>query len=74
MSACTDYDGLCGIHARGATSSKQVRCHYEFAHGGPCSWTTKKLMLTIFGGITREEVIERAAKGSPAAKAILGIK
>lgn len=38
MSATTDFDGLCGIIHDCATSDKQVRCKYKFAHEGKCSW------------------------------------
>ena len=34
-----DFDGLCGIIHLYASSSQQVRCKYEFGHGGPHSWT-----------------------------------
>lgn len=33
------YDGLCGIIADFASSSLQIRCHYEFGHSGSCSFT-----------------------------------
>ncbi len=36
-----NYDGLCGIIALFSRSDRQIRCHYELGHGGPCSF--KKL-------------------------------
>ena len=71
MSSVESYDGLCGIIHIHSSSDKQVRCKYEFGHHGPHSWAKTQVGLHIFGGITREEVEERAAKGSPAAQAIL---
>jgi hypothetical protein len=73
MSAVESYDGLCGIIHLYASSEKQVRCKYEFGHHGPHSWVKEKVSYNICGGITRQEVEERAAKGSPAAQAILAV-
>lgn len=49
MSATKDYDGLCGIIHLYSGSQKQVRCHYEFGHWGPCSFAKEKVHLTISG-------------------------
>ena len=71
MSTVESYDGLCGIIHLYASSDNQIRCKYEFGHYGPHSWHKTRVGLHIFGGITRKEVEERAAKGSVAAQAIL---
>jgi hypothetical protein len=47
MSATTDYDGLCGIIHYFSDSGKQVRCWYDFGHGGPCSFLHKKVNLIV---------------------------
>lgn len=38
MSAIEDFDGLCGIISRFASSTQQVRCKYKFGHNGLCSF------------------------------------
>jgi hypothetical protein len=38
MSSVENFDGRCGIIATFADSSRQIRCHYIFDHGGPCSF------------------------------------
>jgi hypothetical protein len=51
MSQTTEnYDGLCGIIANFASSSNQLRCHYELEHQGPCSFDKYKAHFTISGG------------------------
>lgn len=59
-------DGLCGIPEPGGA----VACRLDFGHPGPHSWAGRSSRVRIFGGITAEEVRERAAAGSPAARAI----
>lgn len=49
MSTVENYDGLCGIIHLYASSSKQVRCNYEFGHHGPHSWENKKVAYHISG-------------------------
>ncbi len=38
MSSIEDYSGLCGIIPTFAGFDNRIRCKYEFAHGGPCSF------------------------------------
>ena len=45
-----DFDGLCGIIHLNATSDLQVRCLYEFGHGGKHSWEDVQVGLHIEGG------------------------
>jgi hypothetical protein len=47
MSSAESFDGLCGIIAQFACSSRQIRCQYEFGHHGPCSF--KKLRNPYWG-------------------------
>jgi len=41
------FDGLCGLIATFASSSNQIRCKYEFGHGGPCSFEKYKSQFTL---------------------------
>lgn len=66
MSSTENYDGLCGIICRYSRSDKQVRCNYEFAHPGPCSFEKKmdQIAITIQSYCgpykpTHEEIQER---------------
>ena len=58
-------DGACGEFF----VDRILRCTHEFGHAGPHSWQNR--VMHLFGGITFEEVRERAKNGSPAALAIL---
>lgn len=64
-----DTDGLCGCSEPGLDGL--IVCTLRPGHAGDHSWRHKKEGLRIFGGITVEEVKERAAAGSPAAQAML---
>ena len=46
-------------------------CTFGMGHAGPHSWEARPSGVRLFGGITADEVRERAAKGSIAAQAIL---
>lgn len=50
MSSAENFDGLCGIIAEFADSSKQIRCNYEFGHHGPCSFKKLRNPLRGFAG------------------------
>jgi hypothetical protein len=64
-------DGKCGMPMRGVLEDgTKLRCTFDFAHGGPCSWA-KIPVVEIGGGLTLEEVEKRAAAGGIAAQAIL---
>jgi hypothetical protein len=45
-----NFDGLCGIIWRYSTSDNQVRCQYEFGHGGKHSWYKVEYSTRIIGG------------------------
>ena len=49
MSTVENYDGLCGVIHRYASSDKQVRCNYELGHHGSHSWAKKKVAFHICG-------------------------
>ena len=64
-----DSDGKCGVVSTFfLPDGTRLRCQHDFGHEGDHSW--KKHEIRIGGGITHEEVILRAAQGSPAAQAI----
>jgi hypothetical protein len=48
MSTVENYDGLCGVIHRFASSDKQVRCSYEFGHSGPHSWANKIIGVNFY--------------------------
>lgn len=50
MSSTKDYSGLCGIIASFACSSRQIRCMYEFGHGGPCSFEKHRRKFIFYAG------------------------
>ena len=50
MSTVENYDGLCGIIHIYSSSSKQVRCSYEFGHHGQHSWAKARVAYVISGG------------------------
>jgi hypothetical protein len=50
MSNIENFDGLCGIIATFSSSDLQIRCHYEFGHGGPCSFQKYKDQFIIQTG------------------------
>lgn len=50
MGSCDKFDGLCGIIAPFASSDLQIRCKYEMAHSGPCSWEKYKSRFFITAG------------------------
>lgn len=41
------YDGLCGIIANFSSSDLRLRCHYELAHEGKCSFEKYKRYFRI---------------------------
>lgn len=47
------YDGLCGIIATFASSGNRIRCHYELAHSGPCSFAKHRNQFQITAGSFR---------------------
>jgi hypothetical protein len=69
----SDTDGKCGVISDFTLwDSTRLRCQHAFEHPGlPHSWEKYRRQLTIGGAITRDEVVKRAAEGSPAAQAIL---
>jgi hypothetical protein len=60
MSNIENYDGLCGIIHLYASSCKQVRCKYDFGHGGTHSWNNIKVAFTISShcGRSKEQIAE----------------
>jgi hypothetical protein len=68
------FDGLCGIPSPFTTrDGLHLRCKFEMGHGGDHDWKKYKAQFRILGGITWDEVRRRVKKGSPAARAMLGI-
>lgn len=62
MSATVEsYDGLCGIIYHYSTSDRQVRCKYEFGHGGPHSWE-KQLSGSPFRDFVHSTTLDAAKK------------
>jgi hypothetical protein len=59
-------DGLCGERS---LLNEALPCTLGMGHFGAHSWEGR-VGIVIFGGITMDEVKQRAAAGSPAAKAI----
>lgn len=60
MSTVENFDGLCGIIARFASSDLQIRCKYELGHGGPCSFEKYKdhfRIQSVCRGKTEEELL-----------------
>ena len=57
MSSIENYDGLCGIIWKFSTTTQQVRCKYEFGHGGPHSYEKNEDKLFHF--ISHDTTIER---------------
>jgi len=55
MNETIDFDGLCGVIYMHASSDKQVRCKYEFGHGGPHSY--EKNLPTFRCGIRLMDMI-----------------
>lgn len=50
MSSVENYDGLCGIIHLASSSDRQVRCKYDFGHGGPHSWEKEIVEIVIHAG------------------------
>jgi hypothetical protein len=64
-------DGKCGVVATFILpDGTRLRCQHDFGHEGDHSWKKIEKRYEVGGGITVEEVIRRAAEGSPAAQAI----
>lgn len=60
--------GTCGL----LEHPQSVRpCTFGMGHGGECSWAARTERMVVFGGITADEVAQRAAAGSPAAQALM---
>ena len=55
MSSVENFDGLCGIIARFASSDLQLRCKYEFGHGGVCSFEKYKRYFIMQLGFSKED-------------------
>lgn len=68
------YDGLCGIpYPISIGGGIYLRCRYDLHHEGEHDWEKYRNAFQILGGIKRKEVLARARKGSPAARAMLGM-
>lgn len=68
-----NFDGKCGIPSLfTAWDGTRFRCLHPMAHTGNHSWEKYRKQFQIFGGITVDECIRRAATtDSPAAQAIV---
>ena len=47
------FDGLCGIIATFACSDLQIRCTYDFGHGGSCSFEKHRHHFNVMGCTSR---------------------
>jgi len=56
MSTVENFDGLCGIIATFADSSRQIRCHYIFDHGGPCSFEKYREQFVLSSSCARNPI------------------
>jgi hypothetical protein len=68
------YDGLCGVPCPSPLrDGRYLRCRLSLGHGGAHDWAKHLEQLAIAGGIRLEEVVERALRGSVAARALIGM-
>lgn len=65
MSTVENFDGLCGIIARFASSDLQLRCHYELGHVPPCSFEKYRSQFHIESSCRPQTEMERLMEKDP---------